>query len=236
MATKASGEETSRAMREAAVRLIALHGFHGVNLRQLAEEIGIKAGSLYNHIENKQDLLFVLLRGIMQDLVVGVRQQVQQTQGTLPRLCVFVAAHIDFHTRRKDEVFIGTMELRSLTPEHRQVLIDLRSEYQSILQNLVDTGVQERVFHVPDSHIATFAILNMLNGIAVWFRKDGKFSVEEMQRFYVGLTLNLLGTSPAVQELVRFSPLSAPIPQVAESVTAEAKAPARRRSAKKALA
>ena len=50
-----------QAIREAGVRLIYEHGYEGMNLRQLADAVGIQAGSLYNHIHTKQDLLFELV-------------------------------------------------------------------------------------------------------------------------------------------------------------------------------
>ena len=45
-------------MKRAATRLIAQHGFEGMNLRMLADEIGVKAGSFYNHIASKEELLY----------------------------------------------------------------------------------------------------------------------------------------------------------------------------------
>jgi AcrR family transcriptional regulator len=212
---RVSGEITQKAIREASIRLIARHGYHGVSLRTLADEIGIQAASLYNHIENKQDLLFVLLRGIMEDLVAEVAQKVAQEQGTLSKLCTFVAAHVEFHARRQPEVFIGTMELRSLLPENRTVLVALRDRHEELLQSLVDAGIRERAFSVPSARVATFAILAMLNGVANWYRKNGRHSIPDLQRMYVELTLNLLGTSPAVQELLRSRDFTQPPPAAA---------------------
>jgi AcrR family transcriptional regulator len=206
-APRLAGELTQSALREAAVRLIALHGYHGVSLRTLADEIGIQAASLYNHIESKQDLLFALLRGIMEELLEEVRGKVDKAHGTLYRLCTFVEAHVEFHTRRQQEVFIGTMELRSLLPGHREVLIDLRTQYEKILQGLVDEGIRARAFNVPDRRVATFAIFSMLNGVATWYRVEGALSVAELQRMHVEMTLNLLGCSPAVLELLMGRPL-----------------------------
>ena len=43
--------------REAA-RLFAEKGYHGTSIGALAEAMGVQKGSLYAHIEGKQDLLF----------------------------------------------------------------------------------------------------------------------------------------------------------------------------------
>ena len=44
-----SGAITRQAIREAAIELIATHGFESMSLRDLAAKCGIKAGSLYNY-------------------------------------------------------------------------------------------------------------------------------------------------------------------------------------------
>jgi AcrR family transcriptional regulator len=52
---------TEQLVREAALTLFAQRGYHGTALRDIANEVGIRTPSLYNHIESKQELL----RGIL---------------------------------------------------------------------------------------------------------------------------------------------------------------------------
>src|ERR687895_1587741 len=51
-------EELSRQ----AARLFAAKGYHGTSIGDLAEAMGVQKGSLYAHIEGKQDLLFETMR------------------------------------------------------------------------------------------------------------------------------------------------------------------------------
>ena len=63
------GPTTLEAIRKAGVRLIFEHGYEAMSLRQLAAEVGIQPGSLYNHISTKQDLLFDLVQDHINDLL-----------------------------------------------------------------------------------------------------------------------------------------------------------------------
>lgn len=101
------GETTWLAIREAAVDLIATHGFEGFNLRELAARCGIKAGSLYNHIESKEGLLKTLLESIMTDLLQEFDEQVTAIDDPVEQVRAVVRLHILFHTRRRTEVIIG---------------------------------------------------------------------------------------------------------------------------------
>ena len=62
---------TGPRVHETALRLIARHGFAAVSMRQIASEVGVQAGTLYNYIPDKQTLLFDLMRGHLDDLLAA---------------------------------------------------------------------------------------------------------------------------------------------------------------------
>jgi AcrR family transcriptional regulator len=45
-----------------AARLFAQKGYHGTSIGEIAEALGVQKGSLYAHIESKQDLLYETMR------------------------------------------------------------------------------------------------------------------------------------------------------------------------------
>ena len=51
-----SDETTVRRILEAAYELFAEKGYRGSSMREIAERSGIKAGSIYNHFKNKEDI------------------------------------------------------------------------------------------------------------------------------------------------------------------------------------
>lgn len=194
-----NGRTTQRALRKAAIELISQHGYHGISLRMLADHVGLQAGSLYNHIKSKQDLLFMLLRSIQEDLIRNADDKLEPVRGTLPRLCVFVKQHIEFHTMRKAEVFIGNMELRSLAPENYAVIIGLRKKYEMMLRDIVQAGIDECIFSVPEAKITSFAILGMINGVSNWYQPKGGFTIAELEDRYTEMVLDLLRTSDEIR-------------------------------------
>src|ERR671928_1549968 len=49
-------------LTRAAARLFAEKGYHGTSIGDLAEAMGVQKGSVYAHIESKQDLLYETMR------------------------------------------------------------------------------------------------------------------------------------------------------------------------------
>ena len=45
-----------------AARLFAQKGYHGTSIGDVAEAMGVKKGSIYAHIQGKQDLLYETMR------------------------------------------------------------------------------------------------------------------------------------------------------------------------------
>lgn len=180
------------AIRKAAVRLIFDHGFEAMNLRQLAAEVGLQPGSLYNHIKTKQDLLYGLLETVMQDLLAEVDKALGNLTDPVERMRAFVAFHIDFHTARKRDVFIGNMELRSLTPAHRRKISALRSAYEDRLTQIIASGARSRQFAAADARVATFAIIAMLTGVCTWYDPKGRLSRDRLVAIYTDLVLGAL--------------------------------------------
>jgi len=191
-------EQTVLDMKRAATRLIALHGFEGMNLRMLAEEIGVKAGSFYNHIASKEALLHTLLADTMDELMAGLDTALQGAGDPADALRRFVAFHIEFHAVRRDEVFIGNAELRSLNEEHRAEIIAQRDAYERRLLAILRAGEAAGQFAPDDLRVAVRALIAMLSGVCTWYRADGRLGVKALVRQYTRMAFGCVGADPAL--------------------------------------
>jgi AcrR family transcriptional regulator len=192
---RSNGEATGQAIRVAAVELIATHGFKGFNLRELADKCGIKAGSLYNHFESKEDLLVTLLQDVMNDLLDEFDSQVGTVDDPVAQILAFVKLHVHFHTRRRMETIIGNTELRSLSPENYRRVTALRDRYENKLRQIIANGVEQGVFEVPDVKATSFAIIAMLTGVGYWYRLNGTLSYKRLVEIHTQLVLKVLGAT-----------------------------------------
>ena len=188
-----STEHTVLDMKRAATRLIAQHGFEGMNLRLLADEIGVKAGSFYNHIESKESLLHGLLADTMQELMQGLDAALAGAGDPADALRRFVAFHIGFHAARRDEVFIGNAELRSLTSEHRADIVARRDAYERRLRAILAAGRRAGLFDPGDLRVASYALIAMLSGVCTWYRRDGRLGVPALVRQYTRMAFGVVG-------------------------------------------
>lgn len=182
-------------IRDAALRLFARHGFAAVSMRQIAAEVGVQAGALYLYTPDKQALLFDLMRDHLEDLLADWQPGTDAAEAALED---FVRHHIRYHLDRPDLVFIAYMELRNLTPENFAVIEALRRRYEDQLEAILKRGVAEGVFDVPDTKLATLALIAMLTGVTTWYREGGRLDRDAVETAYwrmarraVGMTRNM---------------------------------------------
>ncbi|MGR3620980.1 TetR/AcrR family transcriptional regulator [Pseudophaeobacter sp.] len=187
---------TGPRIRDAALRLFAQHGYAAVSMRQIAKEVGVQAGALYNYTPDKQSLLHRLMEGHMRELLAA--WQVQESSGeagedAMAQLERFVRFHISFHMQRPDAVFIAYMELRNLSEENFILIEALRSSYEDALEAVLKRGVDTGRFRIPDTKIATLAVIAMLNGVMTWYRSGGRLSLEEVESVYWDMVRKSVG-------------------------------------------
>ena len=182
---------TGPRIRAVALRLFAQHGFAAVSMRQIAREVGVQAGALYNYTPDKQTLLFELMQAHMQELLRAVPDV--SGKGALDRLERFVRFHIAFHHERPDAVFIAYMELRNLEPENFAHIEALRRRYETVLEDILGAGSAEGLFAVCDTRITTLAVIGMLTGVTTWFRAGGRLSLGAVQDQYWDMVRRLVG-------------------------------------------
>lgn len=191
--TGVSGADTMRAIRKAAISRIYRHGFEAMNLRDLAADVNLRLGSLYNHVPQKQEFLANLLEDIMRELLQDLQVRMGGLTDPQQRLLRFVRFHIEWHTARKEETFIGNMEQRSLNEEQRARFVAQRKDYEAHLRTILTDGEKAGLWRLDDVRVTTLALLSMLTGIGSWYRTDGRLRQERLIKIYQGLAQRLLG-------------------------------------------
>ncbi|CAN7539739.1 TetR/AcrR family transcriptional regulator [Phyllobacterium sp. LjRoot231] len=191
--TGSDGERTRNAIDAAAKQLIARVGYQAMSMRQLADEVGVQSAAFYRYYPNKQELLFSVMRDHMDRLLGAWEAESRKAHTALDRLSAFIRFHIRFHVERREDVHIANMELRSLSPENRAIIVELRARYENGLRDILDDGMDAREFAIDDIALTTRAIIAMITGVTVWFKPDDRLTVDEVVEKYVSMGLRLVG-------------------------------------------
>lgn len=163
-------------IRSAALELFARLGYEATTMADIGVAVGMRAPSLYKHVASKQDLLAQIMDATMDELFAAHAAALRTTDNPSERLRRAAEAHVRFHARHRLEAFVGNREIRSLEEPHRRRLLDRRADYAAAFQELITAGIAAGSFHVGSARLASYAILDLGMGVAVWFREGGEDS------------------------------------------------------------
>lgn len=175
---------------EAAEKLFSAHGYEATSVRDIADALTIKAGSLYSHIEGKEELLWDIVSRAADRFFDAVRPTAESNLVTVEKLKRAIAAHVGVITRSAPAAGIYTTEWRHLSEPKRSEFLKRRDEYERMFRKMVHDAIREGVFADVDEKFATLHILSSLNWIYQWYRPDGAMTPEEIARRITDLLFN----------------------------------------------
>ena len=117
--------------REAA-RLFAERGYHGTSIGDVAKAMGVQKGSLYAHMESKQDLLYEAMRDGAQAFH-GALDEIPDDLKVTERLRLALRAHLRTVSNQLDVATVFTREWRYLEGERRDEIVTERRRAQDPL-------------------------------------------------------------------------------------------------------
>ncbi len=184
-------QNTRMLVRKSAERLFARHGYAAVSMRQLASEIGVQVGTIYNYTKDKQTLLFAIMSDHMSELLTALKSH-EAKPSPIDELSQFLNFHLDYHLARRDAVFIAYMELRNLTDDNFTQIEAMRRSYEDALEAILISGKQADVFDIADTRITTLAIIGLLTEVVTWYRPDGRLKLDEIKSHYLEMVLRMV--------------------------------------------
>jgi AcrR family transcriptional regulator len=188
-AAQARATVTSEAVIDAALTLFAERGYHGTALSQIADVLGIRTPSLYNHMRSKQELLRVIVDRTTAAVLADFHEAVAGVTDPAERLRRATRVYAYRHATHRREALVVNRDTGSLEEPHRTELQERRREHEHELRAVIEHGIAAGVFAVESPMLASFAIREMCVSIARWFSESGPLTADEVAAQYAGFAL-----------------------------------------------
>jgi AcrR family transcriptional regulator len=184
-------EPTAALLIAAAVEVMAVHGYHGTSVREIAAAAGTSPAVLYHHFPSKQVLLVTMLDRGMDVLIAATEEALDLADdGPADRLRAIVGAHVRSHLEAQRESLVGNSELRSLTPESLALVVAKRDVQRRIFDRVVRDGCRRGVFGTPLPEEAARFITSACTAVAGWYRPGGPLGPAEIVAHHQEMALD----------------------------------------------
>ncbi len=145
----------------AASRLFAERGFHGVSIEQLAKAVGISGPALYRHFSSKGALLAEVLRDISQRLLDGGMARVGDADSPQDALRSLVDFHTDFSLAEPERIRVQDRDFSSLSAEAAHDVRHLQREYIELWVDVLQDC--DPTLDTPTARLKVQACFGLLN-------------------------------------------------------------------------
>jgi AcrR family transcriptional regulator len=183
-----------REIDEVASELFHANGYAATTVRDIARALDIQGASLYAHVASKEDVLWSIVDGAATGFERAADGATTDAGDGDPvdRLAALVEAHIEVATADPGRASVFVTEWRHLSTNRRDAIANRRDAYDQRFRDIIRDGIAVGSFRPTDPAIAAAFVLTALNGIATWYRPDGRLSANRIADHYVELVLRSL--------------------------------------------
>jgi AcrR family transcriptional regulator len=171
-----------------AARLFAEKGYHGTSIGDLAEAMGVQKGSLYAHIDSKQDLLYEATRDGAQAFHAAL-DAVPEDVPVTERIRLALRGHLRVVGEQLDVATVFTREWRYLEGERALEFLSERRRYEERIRALFREGRETGALRTDlDDGAAALVVLSAANWAYTWLRPGA--NTDELADRFFGLLLD----------------------------------------------
>jgi AcrR family transcriptional regulator len=183
----------SELTREAA-RLFADRGYHGTSIGDLAKALGVQKGSLYAHIDSKQDLLYEAMSEgsrAFHEALDGIPDDLPPTD----RIRLALRAHLRVVGEQLEVATVFVREWRYLEGDRAEEFLAERRRYEERFRTLFREGREAGALRTDlDDQAAVLLVLSAANWAYTWL-PAGADTDELADRFFAILLDGIRGYS-----------------------------------------
>nr|WP_321225470.1 TetR/AcrR family transcriptional regulator [uncultured Psychroserpens sp.] len=155
---------------QTAAKLFKEKGYSAVTMRDLATAMGIKAASLYNHINSKQEILKAIIISIAEDFTNGMDIIIKSKDSNISKLENIVALHVNIAANNTNGMASLNNDWMHLEDQLSHYL-QLRNEYESNFLNIIKEGIAALEIKDKNPEIIMFSMLTTLRSLYLWIPK-----------------------------------------------------------------
>ena len=168
---------------EGASRLFTKKGYHVTGLRELSKETGISLGNLYNYINTKEDILYIIHQKAAEMILEAIDQETSDVNDPVEKLKEMIEIELLTMDKYQDLILLIYQESHALSKKSLRSL--LRGEEMHIrrFQKVLEEGMKKGVFKRRNSILLANLLKMMIDS---WVLKRwalrGKVSLEEVKK------------------------------------------------------
>lgn len=130
-------EERRGQIVRAAVKLFSADGYYTTTIQQIARQAGISTGLIYQYFRDKDDILFLSLKMVLDTYEREIPSQLEGVDDPVERLCVSVWAYCHIVDRLREATVLAYRSTKSLRADRRVLIKDAETRTNKLIEKCI---------------------------------------------------------------------------------------------------
>ena len=175
---------------EIAAKLFKIKGFTATTMRDIAEQVGIEAASMYNHIKSKDEILQAICFKISNEYISQLNAIENQSKSPVEKIKELIRLHVRIIITDIDSISVANNEWKHLSEEALTVFKDARRDYEQRFATIIEAGIAAGELQPINISVALFTILSAVRWVELWYKNDREISPEILEENIISLLMN----------------------------------------------
>ena len=172
-----------------ATSLFREKGYNASSMRLLAENMGMEAASLYNHISGKEELLREICFSVARKFI----QQLDDLENTGLNESEKVERIIRFHIKMMigefEKMYVSNRDWKHLKEPYLSGYLNERRSYEKRFSAIIEQGIEKKVFVSRNTHVTVLTILSAVRGIEFWHKSKKNITAKQLEDDLTGMLM-----------------------------------------------
>ncbi|MDQ0339382.1 AcrR family transcriptional regulator [Caldalkalibacillus uzonensis] len=180
-------------MIEAAVSLFIEKGFHKTTTREIAAKAGFSIGTLYEYIQSKEDVLYLVCDAIHQELEERLMPVLKEETSGRESLVLAIRRLFEIMDHMQDQILIIYQEAKSLPADTLKYVLNREEQITAIFEQVLKKGIEDGSIDMNPKEAKLMAHNIMVLGEMWVFRRWAlakRFTLEEYIEKQISLILS----------------------------------------------
>jgi TetR/AcrR family transcriptional regulator, cholesterol catabolism regulator len=173
-------EERREQIVKAATKLFSEQGYYLTTIQDIAREAGISVGLIYQYFKDKDDVLFLTLKLVLETYEKVIPAALEGAEHPLERLCLAIGAYCRVVDRLRDATVLTYRSTKSLRADRRTFIKEGETRTNRLLEGCLRAAIAAgHVRPINDSLLVyQYVLFSHAWALKQWALR-GRYSVED---------------------------------------------------------
>jgi len=141
---------------KAAVKLFSERGYYTTTIQEIAREAGISTGLVYQYVRDKDDVLLLALKLVLDTYEQEIPRQLEGVTDPVSRLCVALQTYCTVVDRLREATVLTYRSTKSLRADRRALIMEGETRTNRLLEGCIRACIESGQMRVLNEHLLAY--------------------------------------------------------------------------------